>query len=51
MPEISPSAIAVNTPLQGTAADMIKVAMIRIQEKLQGRETRMLLRIHDELVF
>jgi DNA polymerase-1 len=42
---------AVNTPLQGTAADMIKVAMIRIQEKLRGKETRMLLQVHDELVF
>ncbi len=42
---------AVNTPLQGTAADMIKVAMIRIQEKLRGREARMLLQVHDELVF
>ncbi|MEO8098496.1 MAG: DNA polymerase I [Acidobacteriota bacterium] len=42
---------AVNTPLQGTAADMIKVAMIRIEEKLKGREARMLLQVHDELVF
>jgi len=42
---------AVNTPLQGTAADMIKVAMIRIDEKLRGREAKMLLQVHDELVF
>jgi DNA polymerase-1 len=42
---------AVNTPLQGTAADMIKLAMIRIAEKLRNRETRMLLQVHDELVF
>jgi DNA polymerase-1 len=42
---------AVNTPLQGTAADMIKVAMIRLQEKLRGREAKMLLQVHDELVF
>ena len=42
---------AVNTPLQGTAADMIKVAMIRIEEHLKGREARMLLQVHDELVF
>ena len=41
---------AVNTPLQGTAADMIKVAMIRIEEKLHGKETRMLLQVHDELL-
>ncbi len=42
---------AVNTPLQGTAADMIKVAMIRIAGKLAGREAQMLLQVHDELVF
>jgi DNA polymerase-1 len=44
---------AVNTPLQGTAADLIKLAMIRIQKKLreQNLETRMTLQVHDELVF
>jgi DNA polymerase-1 len=42
---------AVNTPLQGTAADLIKLAMIRIDEKLHGIRTRMLLQVHDELVF
>ena len=42
---------AVNTPLQGTAADLIKLAMIRIEEKLRGMQTRMLLQVHDELVF
>ena len=42
---------AVNTPLQGTAADLIKLAMIRIDEKLRGMRTRMLLQVHDELVF
>ena len=44
---------AVNTPLQGTAADLIKVAMIRIDEILRREkfETRMLLQVHDELVF
>lgn len=42
---------AVNTPLQGTAADMIKLAMIRIDEKLRPMEARMLLQVHDELVF
>jgi DNA polymerase I len=43
---------AVNTPLQGTAADLIKLAMIRIDQKLRtGRySTRMLLQVHDELV-
>jgi DNA polymerase-1 len=44
---------AVNTPLQGTAADLIKLAMIRIDEILRGKNlrTRMLLQVHDELVF
>jgi DNA polymerase-1 len=44
---------AVNTPLQGTAADLIKVAMIRIDAALQERQlkSRMTLQVHDELVF
>ena len=41
---------AVNTPLQGAAADLIKLAMIRIDQKLKGREAKMLLQVHDELV-
>src|SRR5213078_221273 len=44
---------AVNTPLQGTAADLIKLAMIRIDEELRARklDSRMTLQVHDELVF
>jgi len=44
---------AINTPLQGTAADLIKLAMIRIDEALQeqGLKSRMTLQVHDELVF
>ncbi len=44
---------AVNAPIQGSAADIIKIAMINIQEKLvQGNyKTKMLLQVHDELVF
>ena len=44
---------AVNTPLQGTAADLIKIAMLRIDEGLRDRQlrSRMTLQVHDELVF
>ena len=42
---------AVNTPLQGTAADLIKLAMIRIHKNLRGMQAEMLLQVHDELVF
>lgn len=44
---------AVNTPLQGTAADLIKLAMIRIDQALSEKRlaARMLLQVHDELVF
>jgi DNA polymerase I len=44
---------AVNTPLQGTAADMIKIAMIRIDRKLreQKLQAKMTLQVHDELLF
>ncbi|MCL6631108.1 MAG: DNA polymerase I [Alicyclobacillus herbarius] len=44
---------AMNTPIQGTAADIIKLAMVRIDEALHnsGLKARMLLQVHDELIF
>jgi len=64
LPEINSSVIqvkkgaermAINTPLQGTAADMIKVAMIEVQKYLDDNfkreDARMILQVHDELVF
>ena len=44
---------AINSPIQGTAADMIKLAMIKIHRefKLRGFKSKMLLQVHDELVF
>jgi DNA polymerase-1 len=41
---------AVNSPLQGTAADLIKLAMVRIDAALEGLEAVLLLQVHDELV-
>ncbi len=45
--------MAVNTPIQGTAADLIKIAMLHIQDQLKKElpEAMMLLQVHDELVF
>jgi DNA polymerase I len=45
--------IAVNTPIQGSAADLIKMAMININRELKAQKlrTRMILQVHDELIF
>ena len=45
--------MAINMPIQGTAADIMKLAMIRVQKRLdeEGLQTKMLLQVHDELVF
>ena len=42
--------MAMNTPIQGSAADIIKLAMIRAEENLRGLESRIILQVHDELV-
>lgn len=45
--------VAVNTPIQGTAADLVKLAMMRTTERIrsEGLKTRLLLQVHDELIF
>jgi DNA polymerase-1 len=45
--------MAVNSPIQGSAADLIKVAMIRVHQALQEQlpQTKIILQVHDELIF
>ncbi len=42
---------AVNSPIQGSAADLIKIAMVRIDKAIAGWRSKLLLQVHDELVF
>ena len=42
---------AINAPIQGSAAEIMRLAMIRLSERLKNQKTKMLLQIHDELIF
>ena len=42
---------AANAPIQGSSADIIKIAMVQIHDILQNYQARLLLQVHDELVF
>ena len=45
--------MAVNTPVQGSAADITKMAMVKIHEKISGAglQSKLIMQVHDELVF
>jgi DNA polymerase-1 len=42
--------MALNAPIQGSAADIVKIAMLRVDARLASLRSRMLLQVHDELV-
>ena len=44
------SRVAMNTPIQGTAADIMKIAMNNLYDKLKGLDAKIILQVHDELI-
>ncbi len=42
--------VAMNTPLQGSAADIIKIAMVRVRARLEGFKSKLIMQVHDELI-
>ncbi|MEG1662575.1 MAG: DNA polymerase I [Clostridia bacterium] len=42
--------MAMNTPLQGSAADIIKIAMLKVEKRLENMQSKMILQVHDELI-
>ncbi|MDE7165034.1 MAG: DNA polymerase I [Clostridiales bacterium] len=42
--------VAMNTPLQGSAADIIKIAMVRVHKRLEGMKSNLIMQVHDELI-